>query len=135
MAYELIQRVYYEDTDAGGIVYYANYLKLMERARTEWLRALGVSQESLRHQGVVFVVTEATARYRRPARLDDELCIAASVERLSRTRLVFSQQVSRGGELLVDGEVTIACMSLSGKPCAIPANIRALVTSDLDVNC
>ena len=127
MAYELTLRVYYEDTDAGGIVYYANYLKFMERARTEWLRTLDVSQESLRRDGVVFVVTEANCRYRRPARLDDELCIRASVERLSRTRLVFSQQVVRGEELLVEGQVTVACMSLAGKPCAIPSDLRGLI--------
>lgn len=127
MAYELGLRVYYEDTDAGGIVYYANYLKFMERARTEWLRTLGIGQESLRHDGVVFVVTEANSRFRKPARLDDELRILASVERLSRTRLVFAQQVKRGDELLVEGEVTVACMSLAGKPCAIPPDIRDLV--------
>lgn len=130
MAYQFPVRVYYEDTDAGGIVYYANYLRFMERARTEWLRSLGVGQESLRQQDIMFVVTEAKTRYLRPARLDDELTVTASVERLSRTRLVFVQQVlSAEGNLLAEGEVTVACMNSAGKPCPIPESVRVLVTA------
>ncbi len=129
MTYQFPVRVYYEDTDAGGIVYYANYLRFMERARTEWLRSLGVGQESLRQQGIMFVVTEARTRYRRPARLDDELTVTASVERLSRTRLVFAQQVLNiEGNVLAEGEITVACMNAAGKPCSIPESVRALVT-------
>src|SRR5690554_2293539 len=88
-------RVYYEDTDAGGVVYYVNYLKYMERARTERLRALGYSQHELAAQNLLFVVHSAQARYHAPARLDDELQVSAQVEKLGKARLEFVQRVVR----------------------------------------
>jgi len=93
MAFEFPIRVYWEDTDAGGIVFYANYLKYFERARTEWLRALGIGQWALREQaGGMFVVADATLKYLRPARLDDELIVTASLQTSGRTALVVAQQ-------------------------------------------
>ena len=93
MAFEFPIRVYWEDTDAGGIVFYANYLKYFERARTEWLRALGIGQWALREQaGGMFVVADATLKYLRPARLDDELIVTASLQTSGRTALVVAHQ-------------------------------------------
>jgi acyl-CoA thioester hydrolase len=89
-------RVYWEDTDAGGVVYYANYLRFLERARTEWLRAAGVSQQTLaREQGIVFTVTSVEVHYRRPARLDDELLITCSAQRSGAASLSFAQRILR----------------------------------------
>jgi acyl-CoA thioester hydrolase len=105
-------RVYYEDTDAGGVVYYANYLRFLERARTEWLRALGVDQIALRNtEGRVFVVVSASIEYHRPARLDDELVVTADVIEMKRTYVVFRQTVLRGDELLASGTVKAACVN------------------------
>lgn len=104
-------RVYWEDTDAGGIVYYANYLKYFERARTEWLRAIGVDQRALRERdGAIFVVSEAALRYHRPARLDDLLQVTVAVREAARASLTLEQRALRGTELLAEGEVRIACV-------------------------
>ena len=91
--FEFPIRIYWEDTDAGGIVFYANYLKFFERARTEWLRTLGIGQQALREQtGGLFVVTEARLRYRQPARLDDELIVTARLQEAGRASLALAQQ-------------------------------------------
>ena len=104
-------RVYWEDTDAGGVVFYANYLKFFERARTEWLRAAGFGQEQLRSElGLMFVVSQTTLRYHRPARLDDELCITVTPAPPRRVTLTLEQAASRGETRLVDGRITIACV-------------------------
>ena len=104
-------RVYFEDTDAGGIVYYANFLKFFERARTEWLRAHGIESRRLaRDAGVQFVVTDMQVQYRRPARLDDALTIATRVAERTRASLVFAQRALRGEELLVTAHVRAACV-------------------------
>ncbi|HLU62527.1 MAG TPA: tol-pal system-associated acyl-CoA thioesterase [Gammaproteobacteria bacterium] len=120
-------RVYYEDTDAGGVVFYANYLKYMERARTEWLRRLGVEQRALaEEQDALFAVVNVNVNYRRPARLDDLLEIGARVVERGRTSLVFEQFVRRAadGEILADGRVKAACLAAgSFRPRAIPAFI------------
>ncbi|MDO5087337.1 MAG: YbgC/FadM family acyl-CoA thioesterase [Comamonadaceae bacterium] len=93
MGFEVAIRVYWEDTDAGGIVFYANYLKFFERARTEWLRSLGLHQRALRErEGGMFVVSEASVRYLRPARLDDELVVTARLEEAGRASVVIAQQ-------------------------------------------
>ena len=93
MAFEFPIRIYWEDTDAGGIVFYANYLKFFERARTEWLRSLGVGQQQLREQtGGMFVVTDAQLRYHRPARLDDELIVTAALQAAGRASLTIVQR-------------------------------------------
>jgi acyl-CoA thioester hydrolase len=104
-------RVYYEDTDAGGLVYYANYLKFFERCRTEWLRALGVEQTTLAaDQGLQFVVARIEVKYLAPARLDDELAIEARVARLGRSLVAFEQVALRAGEALARAQVTVACI-------------------------
>jgi acyl-CoA thioester hydrolase len=104
-------RVYWEDTDAGGIVYYANYLKFFERARTEWLRTLGVHQQLMRERdGAMFVVSQTALQYHRPARLDDLIEITVAVREAARASLRLDQQALRGAELLAEGEIRIACV-------------------------
>ncbi|MFC3608986.1 tol-pal system-associated acyl-CoA thioesterase [Stutzerimonas tarimensis] len=120
-------RVYYEDTDAGGVVYYVNYLKFMERARTERLRSLGFSQSQLACEDLLFVVHGSEARYLAPARLDDELLVTAEVVEVKRASLRFVQQVRRAADgcLLCEGRFQIACVRAeSFKPRAIPEVMR-----------
>ena len=115
-------RVYIEDTDAGGIVYYVNYLKYMERSRTEFLRSLGYHKPAILDGGLLLVVHAAQINYRRSARLDDQLYITAQIEKLARTYVEFKQQVLRGEELLCEGLIRIACVdAVTMKPNAIPA--------------
>ena len=121
-------RVYYEDTDAGGIVYYVNYLKFMERARTERLRTLGFAQSQMVGEGLLFVVHSAEVRYHAPARLDDELLISADVSELNRASLRFHQQVRRATDdaLLCEGQFMVACVRADNlKPRAIPPTLHA----------
>jgi acyl-CoA thioester hydrolase len=104
-------RVYWEDTDAGGIVYYANYLKFFERARTEWLRSLGVQQQRMRERdGTMFIVSQTALQYHRPARLDDLLEVTVDVRHAARASLQLDQQALRGTELLAEGTIRIACV-------------------------
>ncbi len=118
-------RVYWEDTDAGGIVFYANYLKFFERARTEWLRALGHSQqEMVDTTGCMFVVQETTVRYVKPARLDDQLTITVDVRERGRASLRIAQQAWCGDRLLAEGEIRIGCVERATmKPHRIPGPI------------
>ena len=118
-------RVYWEDTDAGGIVFYANYLKFFERARTEWLRALGVSQGELRERvGGMFIVGETSVRYLAPAKLDDELIVTARLEAAGRASLIIAQQALRGGTLLCEGTIRIGWVDAASlRPARIPAAI------------
>jgi 4-hydroxybenzoyl-CoA thioesterase len=121
-------RVYFEDTDAGGIVYYVNYLKFMERARTERLRDLGFLQSTLAEEGLLFVVHSAEARYHAPAKLDDELLVSAEVIELNRASLRFRQQVRRATDdaLLCEGQFMVACVRADNlKPRAIPQALHA----------
>lgn len=104
-------RVYWEDTDAGGIVFYANYLKYFERARTEWLRHLGIGQQALRGQtGALFVVIDTRVRYRAPARLDDLLDVTVALVHRGTASMTIAQQAWRGDTLLADGEIRIGCV-------------------------
>ena len=104
-------RVYWEDTDGGGIVYYANYLRFLERARTEWLRSLGHSQQELaRSPGILFAVAGLSIEYRRPARLDDELMITCEPRGERAAAMRFAQRIERGGELLVEADVRVVCL-------------------------
>jgi acyl-CoA thioester hydrolase len=123
-------RVYWEDTDAGGVVFYANYLKFFERARTEWLRSLGHEQERLRAQtGIVFIVTDTNLHYLRPARLDDLLAVTVHVEHAGRAQMTIAQQAWRqqspaGHELLARGTIRIACVDAGTfRPQRIPTAI------------
>ncbi len=120
-------RVYYEDTDAGGVVYYANYLKFFERCRTEWLRALGVEQATLAHeQALQFVVVRIEVKFIAPARLDDELAIEARISQLGRCSLQFEQAALRAGQVLARGQVTVACVDARRRqPARLP---EALLT-------
>lgn len=109
--FEFPVRVYWEDTDAGGVVFYANYLKFFERARTEWLRTLGHEQQRLKGEGgAMFVVTDTRTRHLKPARLDDLLHIDVVLAERSRATLTLRQHARRAGELLAEGEVRIACV-------------------------
>ena len=127
--FQLPLRVYWEDTDAGGVVFYANYLKVFERARTEWLRALGFSQQQMLQQdGVMFVVADTAVRYLRAARLDDLLLVSVDVAEAGRASLKLQQQARRDGELLAEGAIRIGCVAGHGthagfRPCRIPAAI------------
>ena len=115
-------RVYYEDTDAGGVVFYANYLKYMERARTEWLRAMGVAQSALAEdERRMFVVQGLSMSYLRPARLDDLLTIRSRITRLGRASLHFAQRAERDEELLACGDIQICCVDPHKlRPASIP---------------
>ena len=120
-------RVYYEDTDAGGIVFYANYLKFFERARTEWLRALGVQQQNLLDtEQTAFVVKNVTLDYHAAARLDDELSILTSVEKLGRASVQFKQEAWRGDVLLNTASVKVGCVDVSSmRPRPLPDDVAA----------
>ena len=126
-------RVYYEDTDAAGVVYYANYLRFMERARTEWLRALGFEQDELRReQGVIFTVRRAEVDYLAPALFNDRLTVHASLSQAGRVSLEFRQQVVRDsdGTLCCAGKVKVACVDAERlRPCRIPAAVLAGIQS------
>lgn len=128
-AFQWPLRVYWEDTDAGGIVFYANYLKFFERSRTEWLRSLGIAQHALREStGGMFVVTETQVRYHRPARLDDELIVTASLTEKGRASLIIGQSAllksERGPALLCEGTIRIGWVDVAGlKPARIPADL------------
>lgn len=122
-------RVYWEDTDAGGIVFYANYLKFFERSRTEWLRSLGIEQQRLREStGGIFVVTQTAVRYHRPARLDDELIVTARLIEKGRASLIIGQSAllksERAPVLLCEGTIRIGWVEATSlKPARIPAHL------------
>jgi acyl-CoA thioester hydrolase len=120
-------RVYYEDTDAGGIVFYANYLKFFERARTEWLRGCGIDQHRLAAEtGALFVVRSTAVDYRAPARLDDILTVVSRVERLGRASVDFMQAAWRGDALLATGQIRVACVEQTAmRPIPIPNDVHA----------
>ena len=138
MSYAFPIRVYWEDTDAGGIVFYANYLKFMERGRTEWLRSLGVEQRKLREEtGGQFVVSETRLKYHRPARLDDELLVTAELRQIGSASLIIAQRVlskseqpagegiaAADGSLLCEGAIRIGWVDgLTLRPSRIPAHV------------
>ena len=120
-------RVYYEDTDAGGIVFYANYLKFFERARTEWLRAAGVAQQELvAEHGAIFVVKHVAVDYHAPARLDDELKLTLNIEKLGRASVVFAQQAWCGATLLASAQVKVGCVDAATlRPRSLPDDTAA----------
>ena len=124
--FSLALRVYIEDTDAGGIVYYVNYLKFMERARTEFMRSLGYGKDYIFNHDLMFVVRDVAVTYLLPARLDDELEATASIEQLRGAVMVLRQSVRRGDDILAQGDVTIACVDRSGvKPRRLPSEMVA----------
>jgi acyl-CoA thioester hydrolase len=134
MTFEHAVRIYWEDTDAGGIVFYANYLKFFERARTEWLRALGFEQQRMRvDDAAMFVVSATSLRYLSPARLDDLLQISVEPRETGRASMLLFQQARRGDQLLAEGEIRIGCVDpVTLRPTRIPqAILKALQTPDL----
>ena len=120
-------RIYWEDTDAAGIVFYANYLKFFERARTEWLRSLGFEQEVLRAEaGIGFVVTDTALHYREPARLDDTLEVTVLVVHVGLASMTVAQQARRAGRLLAEGTIRVGCVDLGTfRPRRVPDDILA----------
>jgi acyl-CoA thioester hydrolase len=114
-------RVYYEDTDAAGIVYYANYLRFIERGRTELLRTLGHDQNALMKEGIAFAVRSASVEFLKPARLDDLLTVETGIASLGRAQATFAQRILRDNELLLDAKIRVACIDpLRGKPIPMP---------------
>ena len=124
-------RVFYEDTDAGGIVYHANYLKFAERGRSEMLRGLGFPHRKLgAEEGVGFTVRRCTVEYRAPARLEDALTVDTRLTEIGAATLTVHQQVCRDGEVLADLDILIACIGRDGKPRRLPSALRAVLDSD-----
>jgi len=125
-AFSFPVRVYYEDTDMAGVVYYAGYLRFLERGRTEWLRALGVEQFGLAQEaGLVFAVRSLNIEYLKPARLDDALAVLTELTLPGRAQVTLKQRIERGGETLVEATVRIACLDTKTmRPAALPAEIR-----------
>ena len=125
MSHRFDLRVYYEDTDLAGIVYYANYLKFIERARSEWVRALGIDQAALKAEaGLVFAVRRVEADYLSPALFDDLLCVETRALALTGARITLDQKVLRESEVLFQAVVTLVALNEMGKPARIPADIR-----------
>jgi acyl-CoA thioester hydrolase len=126
MTGRLSVRIYYEDTDAGGVVYYANYLKYLERGRTEYLRGLGFEQRQLAAEaGLAFAVRSFSAEYLKPAMLDDELVVETEVEELGRAQVTFAQSILRAHETLLTARVRVACLDLGrGRATAMPKPLQ-----------
>lgn len=125
MSHRFPIRVYYEDTDLAGIVYYANYMKFIERGRSEWVRELGVDQAAMkRDDGVVFAVRRVEADYHSPAKYDDEIIVTTDVETLTGARLVVRQAVERDGDVLFSALVTLVAIGENGAPARLPAAFR-----------
>ena len=128
MAHTFSLRVYYEDTDMAGIVYYANYLKFIERARSDWVRSLGIDQRAMKDEdGMVFVVRRVEADYLGSAHLDDDLDVITTTEQVTPVRLVMRQVVQRAGDVLFEAIVTIVVINASGQPVRLPDVIRRQV--------
>ena len=125
-------RVYYEDTDAAGVVYYANYLRYFERARTEWLRAQGFEQTELAAQhGVVFVVRSLQVDYHLPARFNDALMVSVELAELGASQIIVTQQVRRDATVLVAAQVRLACVTTKAfKPVRIPSHVRSKISAE-----
>lgn len=128
MTHRFPLRVYYEDTDLAGIVYYANYLKFIERGRTEFVRERGVDQRALKEaEGIVFAVRHLEADYLASAKFDDELVVETSVESVGGARIVMRQEILRAGQTLFSALVTLVAINEAGHPARLPANIRLLL--------
>lgn len=115
-------RIYYEDTDATGVVYHANYLRYFERARTEWLESRGLTHRDLADaHGLIFTLVDLTMRFRRPARLDDRLAVSVGIAERRAARVVFDQEITRDGASLIQGQFTVACVNIANfRPCRLP---------------
>ena len=128
MLHEFRVRVYYEDTDMAGIVYHANYLKFIERARSDWVRGMGIDQNALRdNEGVVFVIRRIEADFRASARFDDELTVTTRVQAVSGVRLTLHQEVRRAGEVVFSADVVLVSVTLDGQPVRLREQLRRRV--------
>lgn len=124
-------RIYYEDTDSGGVVYYANYLKYCERGRTELLRGLGFEQQKLMQQNIVFVVKKVSIEYKSPARLDDKISVITEIEKIKRASLIFKQTIKHKSDILCQADVVIVCVNTETfTPIAIPTTIMSQLTHE-----
>jgi len=131
-AHQFPVRIYYEDTDHGGVVYYANYLKFMERARTEFLRGLGLELDELESTfGILFAVTEIHVHYRNPARFNDAIIVESILFEARGARLAFRQSICRKNKVLVEGEIRLACMDRAGHPRRIPQDVLRTIQPKL----
>ena len=125
--YEYKFKIYYEDTDSGGVVYYANYLKFIERARTEIIKSLGFSNTNLREKfNLFFIVKYCNINYKKPAKLEDELIVFTSVVSLSKTSLVMKQDIKRHDDLVAEAEICLVAVDMKGKPTKIPEELKKL---------
>lgn len=132
MTHRFAVKVYYEDTDLAGIVYYANYLKFIERARTEWVTSLTVDQIALKaRDGIVFAVRRVEADYLRPAKFADDLVVETRLQSLGGARIVLEQLILRGGERLFASIVTLVCLTEDGHAARLPAEVRAKLSGPL----
>jgi acyl-CoA thioester hydrolase len=124
-------RIYFEDTDSGGVVYHSNYLKFMERARTEWLRSVGIDQRHLKHQErIMFVVHRIDIQYKLPARFNDDLIVKSELIDIGSSKIEFRQMIYRDNELLIDASVDVACIdSEKFKPVRIPSTVKKTMES------
>lgn len=131
MNHSLQVRIYYEDTDAGGVVYYANYLKYLERGRSELLRVLGYEQRALaQDNGIAFAVRSLAVEYLKPAKLDDLVDVHTAIEGVGRAQVTFAQSIQRGADLLLTARVRVACLDLvRGRATALPAALRERITT------
>jgi len=122
-------KVYYEDTDAGGVVYYANYLRFLERARTEFLAEAGINVSEYHRRGFIFTVTHVDIRYRRPASLGDAIEIDTRIAEMKNATLTFEQKVFKDGASIAEARVTLACVDQGGKPRRLPEELKGLSIS------
>ena len=129
--FSLPVRIYFEDTDSGGVVYHSNYLKFMERARTEWLRSVGIDQHQLKqHDHIMFVVHRIDIQYRLPARFNDDLIVKSELKDIGSSKIEFRQMIYRENEMLIDASVDIACIdSEKFKPVRIPSTVKQTMES------
>lgn len=130
MTHSMFVRVYYEDTDLAGIVYYANYLKFIERGRSDWLRDLGIDQVAMKDGGHVFAVRRIEADYLRPARFDDLLAVETRLVQMTAARIVVDQTVRRGDDALFAARVTLACLDGAGRPVRLPRALAHALAID-----
>ena len=133
MTHRFPVRVYYEDTDMAGIVYHANYLRFIERARSDWVRGLGIDQRAMRDAGEVFAVRRIEADYLASARFDDALEVVTHVASVSPARMALVQEVRRDAQVLFLARVTLVCLGAGGKPTRLPARLRLMSPDDIEL--
>ncbi|MDD5195813.1 MAG: YbgC/FadM family acyl-CoA thioesterase [Candidatus Omnitrophica bacterium] len=124
---QLIKKIYYHDTDCGGVVYYANYLRYMEEARTEYMLERGIDLKALGEKGIMFVVKNVSIDYKAPARYADTLTISSSITKIKNVSLEFTQEIKRAGKLLVSAQTVLVCINSDFTPCQIPPELQKVI--------